>query len=322
MTRLLDPELIPSTLWKAESKTVLLPPELSLAYQALIKRRGLAELAESRDPKNPPIGGLDQKRTDEHFARAFDGSVARTQLALLDPNREVHGTSNAFITCLAGNNVSLTDAPCGAGAAAFAFLASVAELRAQSVLPREPLDVVLIGGELSQPARAYAEEMLAEIRSSLEAQAIFVEAEFLSWDVTCSGSNTDLVRRVTLASAGTPKRLLVVANFNGFLEKEKKRKEAQPQIEELFRHASGDNSVAIWIEPDMNRATADGGLFSWLRSLLKGPLRLFAKENHDEDDLAPKPIYTSSAQFRLPLNPSETARVRLAVMSINLVRSK
>ena len=128
--------------------------------------------------------------------------------------------------------------------------------------------------------------------------------------------------RVTLASAGTPKRLLIVANFNGFLEKEKKRKEAQPQIEELFRHASGDNSVAIWIEPDMNRATADGGLFSWLRSLLKGPLRLFAKENHDEDDLAPKPIYTSSAQFRLPLNPSETARVRLAVMSFNLVRSK
>ncbi len=318
--RLLDPKALPRTLWNAESKALLLPAELSRAYETLIDRRGLRELAESRDPNDPPVGGLDQERSDRHFAQAFDGSVARTQLALLDPNNDVPLVSNSFISCLAGNRVSLTDAPCGAGAAAFAFLANVAELRARSILPREPLDVILIGAELSEPARNYAEEMFGELRPTLEAQAIFVDAEFRKWDVTDSLSNTDLIRQVTLKSGVCCKRLLVVANFNAFLEKEKKRREAEPQLGELFRHASGENSVGIWIEPDMNRATGSGGLFSWLRKLLIGPWRLFARENADGRD--PKPISTSSARFHLPLNPSMTARVGLAVMQVDLARSK
>jgi len=77
----------------------------------LIKKYGLEELAGKRDPQNPPVGGCTQKCTDEHFAQAFDGSVARTQLALLDPQKAVTCASNAFIEALAGNNVSLTDAP-------------------------------------------------------------------------------------------------------------------------------------------------------------------------------------------------------------------
>jgi hypothetical protein len=143
--RLLDPELLPHTLWERSSKTLLLPPALSCAYKKLIYSCGLSELADARDPKNPPVGGMDQKRTDQHFAQAFDGSVARAQLAVIDPKCDVSRVSNAFIQSLSGNRVSITDAPCGAGAASFAFLTTIAELRAQNILPREPLDVVLIG---------------------------------------------------------------------------------------------------------------------------------------------------------------------------------
>lgn len=91
--------------------------------------------------------------------------------------------SNAFIQTLSGNRVCIADAPCGAGAAALAFLSVIAELRACEVLPRQPLDIRLIGAELSEPAGAYASELFEEVRIFLESQAIFVEAEFIRWDI-------------------------------------------------------------------------------------------------------------------------------------------
>lgn len=312
--KILPPDLLPKSLWDATTETVLLPPTLSLSYKKLIKKHKLEELVEKRDPQNPPVGGLSQERTDEHFAQAFDGSVARAQLALLDPKKDVTCASNAFIEALAGNNISLTDAPCGAAAASLAYLTVIAELRAQNVLPRLPLDVYLIGAEISDPAIQYARQLLEEINDSLCRQAIFVESEFLSWDVTNKMSTTNLIQRMTITSSGNSHRLLVIANFNGFLEKERKRKEAERQLEELFRYAAAPNSVAIWIEPWMNRATAQGGLFTWLQKQMKTAWRFFVRESADNQSS----ILTSSAQFTLPLDPSKSAKVRLAVMRLDL----
>ena len=316
--RLIKPSVLPNSLWDSGGRILLLPRVLADAYARVIDRHGLHKIAMTRDIDDPPVGGLDQERTDKHFAQAFDGSCARAQLALLDPRNEVPGASNAFVLCLAGNSTSVTDAPCGAGAAAFSFLAIIAELRAQKVLPREPLHIHLIGAELSAPARAYAQEMLAELRSTLESQAIFVDVEWLGWDVTSSLSNTDLIRTMTLAAAGKAARLLVVANFNAFLEKDRKKKEAEAQLGELFRHASGGNSMAIWIEPDMNRATK--GLFPWLRMQLKEAWRRFAREFSSRGEA--EPVAVSAVQFQLPLTPAKTARVGLAVMAIDLRRDK
>jgi hypothetical protein len=199
------------------------------------------------------------------------------------------------------------------------LLTNIAELRAQSVLPRQPLDVVLIGAEISAPARQYAEALLVELRESLEAQAIFVRDDFRHWDVTDALSNTDLIRAFTQATTNTNKSLLIVANFNGFLESERKRDKAEPQIAELFRYASGESSVAIWIEPDMNRATAQGGLFDRMRVLIGSSWRRFARIINRGETQAP--IARCAAKFRLPLRPTDCANVRLAVMRIDLVRS-
>lgn len=316
--RLLDPKDIPASLWHASSQTMFLPQPLVIAYNRIIDRYSLRQLAESRGADDSPIGGLTKEQADQHFSQAFGSSVARTQLAFLDPKQAASDASNAFVSCLAGNNLSLTDAPCGAGASAFAFLTTVAELRAHNILPRQPLHVNLIGAELSSYARTYAQEVLNEIIPVLEAQAIFVTAQFHEWDVTRPLSNTDLIRQMILASANdNQKRLLVVANFSGFLERSGKRKEAEPQFEELFRHSSGPNSIAIWIEPDMNIATSQGGLFSWLTNLIRSKWRNFVK-THAAD--LPKAMATSSTIFQLPLNPDKTAMVRLAVMALNLVR--
>lgn len=160
--------------------------------------------------------------------------------------------------------------------------------------------------------------MLAELRETLQAQAIFVESEFLRWDVTDALSNTDLIKRMTQVAMTHQRRLLVVANFNAFLEKEGKRKKAEPQLSELFRHASGVNSIAIWIEPMMNRATAAGGLLSWLKKKLTAEWRRFAQIRADSGELA----VSTSAKFYPPLNPTSPAAVRLAIMPIDLERGR
>ena len=197
-------------------------------------------------------------------------------------------------------------------------LSTIAELRANDILPRYPLEIHIIGAEISKYARDYALELLNEILSSLQQQAIFITFEFVNWDVTRKMSNTDLIRRMIHASPGKTKKLLVVANFNGFLEKERKRKDAEAQIEELFRHAAGENSIAIWIEPDMNLATGSGGLFSWLEKQIKKAWYLFARLNGSSQS----PIFSSASRFYLPTNQKEIANVRLSVMRLDLERSE
>lgn len=319
MKRILPPELLSTILWDSENKLLNLPPELSHVYEVVIERHNLGELANSRAKDDSPVGGLSQEATNKHFAQAFDGSAARTQLAFLDPNNDLAETSDAFISIIAGNKLSLTDAPCGAGAATFSLLANVAELRRQNVLPRLPLDVFLIGAEISEPARKYAQEVLDELRPGLETQAIFVNAEFIKWDVTCPLSNTDLIQCFTRNSMDCNKRLLLVANFNGFLERDGKRKEAEKQLEELFRHMSStENSLAIWIEPQMNLATK--GLFPWLIKKIKESWNRFVKIK--VEDCSGQDLLSSSAKFRLPLKPEASSDVRLVIVPVDLVRAK
>ncbi|MDI1308873.1 MAG: hypothetical protein PSV17_05505 [Methylotenera sp.] len=316
-SRLLAPSIIPISLWDPTRDVLKLPALISDTYINLVDTMGLRELGTTRDPKSGPVGGISKESTEQHFAQAFDGSAARALLALLDPKLEAGSTSNTFIRCTAGNRISLTDAPCGAGAASFTFLSALAELRAEKILPRLPLDVHLIGAELSIHARELAANILAQINPSLIEQGIFVSSEFVSWDVTNQNSNTDLVTKCIQTSTKSDYKLLVVANFSGFLERESKRKDAKKQLDELFRYASGERSFALWIEPHMNSATSGGGLLSWIHRQFTTIWKGFGTtEVNGEDENS----YISESRFLLPLQPSQTARVGLAVVPIILDR--
>lgn len=318
--RLLDSETIPTTLWDAASELLILPESLAATYEKIIDANALRNLAASRDPRSPPVGGMTQDDANKHFAQAFDGSAARVQLAFLDPKNELPNASDTFVRALAGNTVCLTDSPCGAGAAAFAFLTTVAELRSKEVLPREPLDVKLIAADLSAPSRSYAERLYQDLQEKLEEQAIFVEAKFREWDVTDAVSNTDLIQEMLYSSPSGMKRILVVANFNAFLESSGNRRLAERQLEELFRHASGPNCSAIWIEPNMNRATNSNGTFNWIATRVRDKWKKFMRLFRDlrADEL---PHSTSTARFREPLAPTETPRVNVAILPLSLERN-
>ncbi len=318
--RLIEPKQLPSSLWDTDDETIHISPSLALAYETVIDRYGLRELGTIRDLNDAPVGGESRERSDQHFAQQFDGSVARIQLALTDPKNAVPPMSNGIAKTLAGNRVTLTDAPCGAGAAAFALLCAIAELRASKVLPREPLDVLLLGAELSEHARAYARELFAELLPVFEGQGIFVEATFDEWDATCPISTAKLVKRINIASTTHPKILLVIANFSGFLTTSNKWRKSENQVRDLFLHGSGSANFAAWIEPLLKKVTGDSGLFTWIRKAINGPWQRFARESVESE--VPQPVATSFAKFRLPLDPTKTARVTLAVMPINLIRSR
>jgi hypothetical protein len=251
---------------------------------------------------------MSQEATDEHFAQAFSGSVARAQLAVLDPKQEVTRAANAFIETLSGNKVCLVDVPSGAGAASLSFLSTIAQLRAEAVLPRLPLDVHLVAGEIAAPARTYATELLAEMIPRLEAQAIFVTPSLMHWDVLDDLSNTDLIQKMTVHSIEPCRRLLLVANFSGFLERSRNRSKAMPRMDELFRHASGRGALAVWIEPKTNVATNGGGLFAALTKLFP-----WVRRSHQEPA-----FMTSESAFFAPFGT--TAMVRLAVVRFDLER--
>lgn len=311
--RLLEPHLLPETLYNKSTKTLSLPPKLASAYAALIQRYELSTLAAERDFRNPPTGGHSQAHTDQHFAQAFGSSAGRAQLAVTDPMNNVGRVSNAFIHALSGNSLCITDAPCGTGAATFAFLSCIAELRSHNVLPRLPLDIHLIGAELSVPARIYAQAMLEEISPFLESQGIFVNAEFTHWDVLDQMANKDLITKMVLTSKPLCNHLLIVANFNDFLKAHEKK--ARNQLEELFRFTSGKGAVAVWIEPQMNAVLAKGGIFSTIRNLINSWSKFMHIniEGDSTDD-----VLTSEGILMCPINSSHQYPVRLAVMRLDL----
>ena len=317
--RLLNPESLPNTLWDKEDRFLRLPVEFSAAYERLIDRYGLRVLATSRTEKDSPTGGISKADTDQHFAQQFDNSAARAQLALTNVTGDVISVSNALIRALSGNAICITDASCGAGAATYAFLCAIADLRAHSVLPRMPLDVRLIGAEISAHARTVAAEMLDELRPYLESQAVFVEADFHAWDVTSDLSTTDLISATVRASIASSKRLLVVANFSAFLSIPGKLNASKAQLEELFRYSSGPENVAVWLEPQMNFATADGGVLQSLGRWVKDSWHRFARLV-GIDGLETS-FLKSEVKFESTLTPGRLRPIRLAVMRLDLVRS-
>lgn len=109
------------------------------------------------------------------------------------------------------------------------------------------------------------------IKDALAEQAIWVSAEFLPWDALDKFSTADLTNRLTVLGQECSARLIVLANFSGFLQTDGNWKKALPQFESLFVHGRAQNSFVLWIEPQTNRVLKSGGFFGralvWFKNL-------------------------------------------------------
>lgn len=299
MARLIQPADIPDTLWHASYERLHLAPDLLTAWKHLLQHAGLEEKALQPVPEGK-IGGLSKEETDDHLAWRFSGSSARVQLGLLDPRGELSGVTDAFAKVFSGGTVLVADLPCGSGAAVLTLLASIAELRRQGRIPRHPLHIKVVGGELSEFARDYASLAMNHIKDALAEQAIWVSAEFLSWNALDKFSTADLTNRLTVLGQECSARLMVLANFSGFLQGEGKWKEARPQFESLFVHGRAHNSFVLWIEPQTRKVLGLDAFFSraidWFKKLFS------AHQTQDEQDaLVVENLGTSQAGVQHPL---------------------
>lgn len=271
MERLIQKEDIPDTLLP-DDKTLCLPPITVSAWFSLLKNNSLFDMAKTKAPEGF-VGGMSEEDTNKHLAWRYNGSCGRIVLSLLDPDNSLPKVSDAYAKIFSGNKVFLADLPSGSGAAAVSILCTLAELRKKSCLPRMPLTVVIVAGEISETARKYVTDQFSEIEDQLIEQAIWIDYEVVHWDVCDALSNTDLIKKLTLKSDGCDQRLLVVSNFSGLLESEGKWKEARPQFDELFRYSRDERSTAIWIESQKNNVPPFfNRLINWFMNLFKSIL--------------------------------------------------
>ncbi len=260
-----------------------LPPQLIASWIKILDKLSLEEKAMTKAPKGFE-GGMGEEDTQNHLAWRFTGSCARVILSMLDPHEELAEISDTFARIFSGNKVFLADLPCGSGAATVSILSVLCELRKQNRIPRMPLEIVIIGGEISEYAREYAQDALELIVPELKEQAITIDFKAMHWNVRDRFSNTELIKQLNIKSQDSAAKLLILANFSGFLERESGWKEAKDQFDELFRYSRSENSIALWIEPSKNNVTKGfmPRLLKWFKQLFS----IIPQINDDEKTYA------------------------------------
>lgn len=309
--RLLPPSSIPVDLWK-DAANLRLSPFLADSYRVVLEANGLYEDALTASAQGD-VGGETAEETAQHFARNFSGSCGRVQLALLDPHGHLEEASNLFIHAFAGGKVGLLDIPCGAGAATAATLSAIATLRERGVIPRSPLDVYLVAGDFSAPARDTARQLLESLSPALERQAIFIHVRFVDWNVLDSQSTITLLHTWMEHARDCREYFVLTANFSGFLKHGGKFKDAIPQLEQVFGWAGLRKSSVVWLEPKTGGAT--NGLWPNFRNMFWKFMSPFFKPT--PATVAPEPLM-SAAKVEHPIRPDFIHRVDLSL--IKLVR--
>lgn len=242
--RLLPTHLLPPTLW---ADNMLVPPTSSRSvYRAALKALGLVERALASAPAGA-VGGDTAELTHQHFCENFSGSCGRFQLACLDPRGELGGTSDVLVQAAAGGRLAVLDLLSGAGAATLTLLGVIVELRRAGVVPRQPLDVTIVGADHSLHAAALSARVHEQL-PGLEEQAITCTAVQVEWDMRSADSTTALLHRWTSVTHGCDRHLMVLANGSGALTNESNMKKAHGPLEEVFRWSKPTRSAVVWIE--------------------------------------------------------------------------
>lgn len=263
--RFIKTENLPDSLWCDKSENILLPNQLVDLWKGLLNENSLMDLANEKAPMGFE-GGISKEDTDKHLAWRYNGSCARVILSLLDPKAKLSDVSDAYASIFAGNKVFVADLPSGSGAAIVSILCTLYELRKNNVLPRHPLEVTIVAGEISETARGYLHKQLEGLKEVLEDQAIWLKFEILEWDTLNKVSTVDLIKRMTLLSQDCHARMLLLTNFTGFLESSGNWKKAKPQFDDIFLHSRDSMSTAIWIEPQRNNVvTFFARAIKWLK---------------------------------------------------------
>lgn len=238
---------IPKELWSSDM--LHMPGCLCTSYANLLHECGLMEAACSTEDVKGAIGGRSREESMKHFCTRYGVSTCRVQSLVLDPHRALGIVPDDLLTSLSSGRVTILDIPCGAGAVGAGLLATVAALREHSVLPKLPLDVVIVGGDCSNTATGLYERMIAALCPTLKAVGVNATLSTAIWDGTKSDDTARLMDKWFQNSAGFDEHLVIVANFSG--EAGKRFASFERSLQHVHERLYDRKCTMVWVEPDM-----------------------------------------------------------------------
>jgi SAM-dependent methyltransferase len=278
---------IPAELWT--QSMLFMPLCLQNSYDQLLADYQVKEVALRLDDVSGPIGGRSPEETLQHFALRFGVSACRVESLALDPKRAFQDISDNLIGSLSDGLVSILDVPCGTGAVGASLISTITVLRACSVLPKQPLDIVLTGGDYSQTGLDIYAKMIDQLRQPSQAVGVVTKLTTKLWDAADPFATAALVDTWFRNSAGSEEYLVIIANISG--EASKMFTSFERSFQHIHERVHDKKCTMIWVEPEMPGAKS---FLEKIQRLLLGRKTGFGKS-------APQPLMSHTYDWWHPL---------------------
>ena len=239
---------IPASIWSAS--VLQLPPRLVTDYQKELEDLGLYDDACGPSPSNL-TGGTAEKDTHDHFKCRFGASCVRTEYLMLDPRGVLTPVSTDILSCFSEGRVAVLDVPCGSGPGILGFLGLAAELRIHGCLPRQPLEIVITGGDISETARQLYDNMLQKAKPWLANEGIRISWNIYTWDASEQTSTAKLVDNWFQQSSNFEEHIVLAAAFSG--EAANNFDLYKPSFSHIASRLYDKCATIIWLEPKWNK---------------------------------------------------------------------
>ena len=224
------------------------------------------------------IGGNSREATLDHFAQRFQTSGSRNEYFCLDPDRKFQTERDQVLTSLGNGNIGILDIACGTGGSTLAMLTTLYELRIQNIVPKEPLNVSLLGIDYSHLALKIYKTVLDEASILFKESGIELTIETREWDAMNPVNTTIIMDHFLSDIRARDEYIAMINNFSGAISANNQIKNT---IEDILTRLTGKNFTFLWIEPGTNDAKIVLGFFKKMIEKLKNFLN-FQREDKSE----------------------------------------
>ncbi len=193
------------------------------------------------------VGGKSEEETLKYFANCFLNSGARSQFLILNPYGKHTNITEYLMSAISYGKISILDIPCGAGASICSLLLNLYELRINNFLSNIPVNIDIIGADISTTALEIYEKFLSNIEKHLIKVGIRIKYETKLWDANCPVSTTQLMDIFLKSNIDL---MVYISNFNSSLSVIGDSQILNQILPRLYNR----KATILWIEPGMKRA--------------------------------------------------------------------